>query len=157
MMLPPVFTTLKNAPDVTDIVASRIYRQGAAPQDTTRPYVTWFLVTGTPENELSATPSIDRMTVQIDCWHQTDAGVEALAVAVRDACEPLAHMTSIVVNEREPETKLYRFGLQFDWFVSRLDTVPAGALDYLALSGDAAPGQLLLSGDEQTNGDVIAI
>lgn len=119
-MLPRVFEVLKNAPSVTAIVGTRVYRHGSAPQDTTRPYVTWQLVAGTPENNLSSTPPIDRMTVQVDCWHQTDAGIEVLATAVRDAIEPVAHMTGMPVNEREQATKLYRIALQFDWFVDRL-------------------------------------
>jgi hypothetical protein len=121
-MLPPIFQTLKASADVKNIVGQnppRIYRHGIAPQDTTKPYCTWFIVFGDPENQLSGTPPSDRVTVQLDCWHQTDAGVEALAIAVRDAIEPYAHMTGIVVNERESETKLYRIALQFDWHLSR--------------------------------------
>lgn len=121
-MLPQVFQTLKLSTDVKNIVGTnppRIYRHGVAPQDTTRPYITWVLVSGVPENQLSGLPGADRMTVQVDCWHPTDSGVESLATAVRDACEPYAHMTSVLVNEREQETKLYRIGLQFDWYVMR--------------------------------------
>jgi len=120
-MLPPVFNALAADTAVTQIIGSppRAYRHGRAPQDTTRPYVTWNLVVGTPENVLDQTPEIDRQTVQVDCWHQTDAGVEALATAVRDAIEPEAHMTGVIINEREAETKLYRIGMQFDWFLLR--------------------------------------
>ena len=121
-MLPPVFQTLKTSQAVKDFVGTspaRIYRMGNAPQDTDKPYLTWILVTGTPENQLSGTPPIDRMTVQVDCWHPTDKGVELLATAARDAIEPYAHMTSMPVNEREPETKLYRIALEFDWFEDR--------------------------------------
>lgn len=121
-MLPPVFTTLKASSAVKAIVGTnppRIYRHGSAPQDTSKPYIVWFLVTGTPENHLSGTPPVDRMTVQVDCYHQTDAGIELMAEAVRDAIEPYAHMTAIPVNEREPETLLYRMAMEFDWFVDR--------------------------------------
>jgi hypothetical protein len=121
-MLPPVFQTLKASTGVKNIVGTnppRIYRHGSAPQDREKPYITWFLVSGVPENTLSETPSTDRMSVQIDCWHQTDQGVETLAQAVRDAIEPYAHMTGIVLNEREAETKLYRIALGFDWWPPR--------------------------------------
>lgn len=120
-MLPPVFRILKAAPAVTAIVGAepRIYRHDAAPQDVDRPYVTWFLVTGTPENELSDVPGMDRIAFQVDCWHQQDGGIEDLAQAVRDAIEPHAHMTAIVVNGYEPETKLYRIGMQFDYWLPR--------------------------------------
>ena len=72
-----------------------------------------------PENQLSGTPGTDRVGVQIDCWHQTGAGIKLLATAVRDACEGVANMTSGGPNGREPETKLYRMSLSFDWFVNR--------------------------------------
>jgi hypothetical protein len=124
VMLPPVFQTLKTSTAVKNIVGQnppRIYRHGSAPQDTTRPYLTWYVVSGIPENHLSGTPPVDRVTVQVDCWHQTDSGIEALAIAVRDVIEPVAHMTNLTVNERETETKLYRLGLQFDWWLGRPD------------------------------------
>lgn len=121
-MLPPVFTTLKASQMVKDIVGTnppRVYRHGSAPQDTSRPYITWFVVSGVPENNLSDPPPTDRVTVEIDCWHQTDAGIELLAGAVRDAVEPIAHMTAVVVDMREPETQLFRIGMQFDWWLDR--------------------------------------
>lgn len=121
-MFPPVFTTLKTSTDVKNIVGTnppRIYRHGSAPQDVSKPYLTWFVVVGVPENTLSELPAADRVSVQIDCWHQTDAGVEALALAVRDAIEPSAVMTATPIDLREPETKLYRIALTFDWFVDR--------------------------------------
>lgn len=118
-MLPPIFKWLKDSSAVQAIVDTRVYRHGSAPQDTTRPYVTWQLVSGIPDNTLSELPEVDRLAVQVDCWHQTDAGVEQLARAVRDAIEPHGHMTNIVINLREPETKLYRIGLQFDIWLDR--------------------------------------
>lgn len=120
-MLPPLYATLSAAGAVTDIVGDppRVYRHGNAPQDTTRPYVTWFLLAGVPENVLSETPPIDRCTLQVDCWHPTDGGVEQLAEAVRDAVEPIAHCTGVPINAREAETRLYRIALQFDWWLDR--------------------------------------
>ena len=114
-MLPPIFEWLKTSA-VQDIIGTppRAYRHGSAPQDTTRPYVTWQLITGIPDNTLSELPDVDRLSVQVDCWHQTDAGIEVLATAVRNAIEPFGHMTAINLNQREPDTKLYRISLQFD-------------------------------------------
>lgn len=48
-----------------------------------------------------------------------DAGVVLLAQAVRDAIEPRAHMTGMPVNLREPDSRLFRIALTFDWFVDR--------------------------------------
>ena len=121
-MFPPVFAALKASAAVKNIVGTnppRIYRHGSAPQDTAKPYLTWFIVTGTPENNLSDLPPVDRVQIQINCWHQTDSGIELLVLAVRDAIEPLAHMVGSPVDLREPETKLYHMALTFDWFVDR--------------------------------------
>jgi len=118
-MLPPVFPALKASASVRAIVGTspaRIYRHGAAPQGLTLPYITWTLVSSVPENNLSDLPPTDRQTVQIDCWHQNSDDIDTLATAVRDAIEPIAHMTSTLLDEQEPETKLYRIGLQFDFW-----------------------------------------
>jgi hypothetical protein len=126
-MFAAVFQTLKASEAVKAIVGTnppRIYRHGSAPQrpdglPLNQPYVTWFVVTMAPENTLSELPAVDRQPIQIDCYHQTDSGIEALARAVRDAVEPYAHMTGAPFDGQEPETKLYRIALTFDWFVDR--------------------------------------
>jgi hypothetical protein len=120
MMLPTVYTWLKTTA-VQAIIGTppRAYRHGDAPQDTTKPYVTWVMVSGVPDNELSAVAKSDRYTIQFDCWHQTDAGVESLATAVRNAVEPYGHMTNMPINNRDAETKLYRIALQFDILQNR--------------------------------------
>lgn len=118
-MLPPIYQTLNGNAAVAAIVADRIYRHDSAPQDTTRPYVTWSLAGGAPDPNLCGTPDIDRLIVQLDCWHQTDAGVVTLAESVRAAIEPHATVTGYPINLREPETKLYRIALQCDWFLGR--------------------------------------
>lgn len=120
-MLPPVFATLQAATAVTAVLGDppRVYRRGNAPQDATKPYVSWQVIGDAPENELSDVPGIDRCSIEVNAWHREDAGCVALAKAVRDAIEPVAHMTSIVIDEREQETKLYRIAMQFDWWLGR--------------------------------------
>jgi hypothetical protein len=120
-MLPPVFALLKAAPAVTAILGAnpKVFRHGIAPQGTVAPYVVWLVVGADPENNLSDPPPVDRIVIQVDCYHTTDGGVEALATAVRDALEPHMHMTGIPVDQREPDTGLYRIGLQFDYWMSR--------------------------------------
>lgn len=121
-MLPPIFQTLKASQAVKDIVGTnppRVYRHGSAAQDASRPYVAWLVVTDDPHNNLSDLPPGDRVSIQVDCYHQTDAGIVLLAQAVRDAIEPHAHMTGMPVNLREPETLLHRIALTFDWFLDR--------------------------------------
>jgi hypothetical protein len=126
MMLPPIFQILRAAPNVTALVGTnpaRIYRHGAAPQATAAPYITWSVITGTPQNTLSELPKIDACVVQIDCWSDNTgtgaAQIEDLAVAVRAALEPFAHMTGFGPNGRDFETQRYRIMLQFDYWLDR--------------------------------------
>lgn len=125
-MLPKVGATLRASSAVMAIVDGRIYRHNNAPQDVVNDararglgYVTWFLVTGDPQNTLSELPSKDRMTIQVDCWHPSDATCEQLAINARNAIEPYAYMTGQPIDGRDTATKLYRMALQFDWFVDR--------------------------------------
>lgn len=112
-MLPPIYSTLANDGAVAALVATRIYRHGRAPQNVVAPYITWS-VFGSPENAFDG-PDNDRIRVQVDCWSDDDAQVEALATAVRDAIEPHAHMT---LFENEAGDR-FRMLMQFDWIASR--------------------------------------
>lgn len=118
-MLPPIYTTLRSNATVLSLVGTRIYRHSHVPQDAVTPYISWSLFSNAPENTLSEVPQIDAQGVQIDCWHTTDSGVETLASAVRDAMETSCHMTGLFGDSRDPETKLYRIGLQFDYWLDR--------------------------------------
>lgn len=125
-MFPTIFTWLATDSTVTALIGSgptRCYRHGFAPQGVNAPYVTWFVVSGSPENNLSDTPPTDRYTIQLDCWSNNSgtgaAEVEQLATAVRDALEQHGHLTGIPVNTKDPETNRYRIGLQFDFWLNR--------------------------------------
>ena len=118
-MLPPVYATLHGAAAVAAIVADRIYPHGEAPQGVNQPYVTWQQVGLGPALCLSEAPSIDRCVIQLDCWHPTSAGLKTLALAVRDAVEPIACITGAPVDARDLETRLYRYAWQADWWLSR--------------------------------------
>jgi len=118
-MLPPIYALLSSTTAVTALVSTRIYPHGEAPQDVTEPYVTWFLVVGSPLLRLEGTPDRDHYMIQLDCWHPTSAGVVALATAVRNALETVCHVTEIVLNQRDFETRLYRLAIQADYWLSR--------------------------------------
>ncbi len=118
-MVPKVYPLLTGAAPVTAIVADRIWHNDV-PDDRARPvpdaYLTWTF-TATPEIFLSAPRrGIDRQAVTVDCWSMNQAQCEALADAVRDAIEPHFHLVSIPVDAREPDTKLHRISLQFDFW-----------------------------------------
>lgn len=120
-MLPAVFQTLKTAAVLAIVGGTpvRIFRHGAAPQDIEKPYVTWFEVSGQPYDQLSGAPCGDFDSVQIDCWSKSDTQVEQLAEAIRDAVDAAGIANRIVVNLRDPDTKLYRIGLEADFINSR--------------------------------------
>lgn len=118
-MLPNVYQTLRGNSTVVSTVGTRIYRHGSAPQNVQKPYITWFMVAGTPENVLNAAPCSDRDTVQIDCWSESDESIETLAYAVRSALDSNLISNRMVINNRETDTKLYRIAIEADFIASR--------------------------------------
>lgn len=118
-MLPNIYSILRANSSVLNTVSTRIYRHGSAPQDVVKPYITWFVVSGVPENQISGAPCVDVDTIQIDIWHETDTGVENLAYAVRDALDTAKYANQLILDTREADTKLYRIGFQVDVIRSR--------------------------------------
>ena len=118
-MLPNIYVILRANSTVLSTVSTRIYRHGNAPQDVVKPYITWFVVSGVPELQISGMPCSDVDTIQIDVWHETDLGVETLAYAVRSALDSAGHSNQMILNLRETDTKLYRIGFQTDIIRSR--------------------------------------
>jgi hypothetical protein len=121
-MLPAVFPLIKAATAVTALIGTnpcRCFRHGSAPQGVVAPYVTWYVVAGTPANTLDDVPRADDFSIQVDCWSDDPVQVETLAAAVRDALELRADMTAVSVNARDPETMRYRIGLTFRFWVHR--------------------------------------
>jgi hypothetical protein len=117
-MLPDVFPLLKLA-GITDKVGSRIYHFAAAPQGAQRPYITWFVVSGQPYDQISGAPCADFYAVQIDCWSENELEVEALAMAVRMALDAPGVANRLAITQYESGTKLYRVGLEADFIISR--------------------------------------
>lgn len=101
----------------------RIFRSGNAPQGTATPYITWFTIGDEPFDHLSGPPKTDRDTVQIDCYAgpggSAERGVLDLAGAVRDALDAAGISNRLVVDLLEPDTMLYRIGLQADFIHDR--------------------------------------
>lgn len=118
-MLPNVYQMLRSNSTIVSTVDKRIYRHGSAPQNVVKPYITWFLVSGIPENNISSAPCSDRDTVQIDCWCEGDTDVETLAYAVQSVLDSNMIANRIVIDSRENDTKLYRIALEADFIRSR--------------------------------------
>lgn len=118
-MFPNVYALLHGAAAVAAIVGENIGRHGSMPQDTPAPYITWFTVGDQPYDHLSGAPDTDFSSIQIDCWSMDDGQVATLARAVRDALDAAGHANRVIVDLREPDTKLYRVGIAADFITQR--------------------------------------
>jgi len=118
-MLPNIYQILRANADVVTAVGTRIYRHGSAPQDVVKPYITWFIASGIPYDNVSAAPCGDKDTIHIDCWSDSDVGIENLAYSVRSALDSQLISNRIMLNTRETDTKLYRITLEADIVRSR--------------------------------------
>lgn len=117
-MFPPVYRTIRSTA-VQGIVGDRIARHGEIAQDERRPYIVWQIVTGIAHDHLSGPPGSDFTTVQIDCYHEDDAGVETLARAVRAALDAALVVNRVTVNNRDTSTRLYRVAIDADFITQR--------------------------------------
>lgn len=97
----------------------RVYPFGDAPDALTYPLATWQTVAGTPENNLSETPPVDRIAVQFDVYSKTAGECWAISEAIRDVLEPIGHMTYFGNTERAPDVRAYRQTLSFDFWLNR--------------------------------------
>lgn len=102
---------------VAAIVEKRIGRHGEIPQTERRPYIVWTIVSDAPQLQLSGPPCATFCTVQVDCYHETDAGIEGLAQSVRAALDAAGIANRVVVNRVDPDTKLYRVSLDADFII----------------------------------------
>lgn len=118
-MIPPLFPLI--AAQVTSLGANpvRFFPHGQATQSTAKPYATWQTVTGTPENYLGHAPDIDAALIQIDVWGDSASSVSNAADDIRDALEPVMHMTSFGNTDKDASTNLYRFRMDFRFWVPR--------------------------------------
>lgn len=79
----------------------------------------WQQVGGTPENYLGEVPDMDSFVTQVDVYGGTAATSRAVAMALRDAWEGHAYVTSWNGEYREPETRDYRFSFTVEFMESR--------------------------------------
>lgn len=159
-MTPPIFTAA-NVSAVKALLKTgngplRFYAWGLSPQPPVYPYAVWRFSFGAPENYLTNTPDIDSQTLQVNVYAadvigQRSEKARQIAEALRDAIEPLAHITAWRGESRDPDTRSYVFSFDVDWWVNR------PVLPVLLLSGDAAPGSMLLSGDMTDGNDELGI
>ena len=118
-MLPPIYGVLSMDSGVSGIVGDRIYPHGSAPQDVSKPYITWQQIAGTPDNNLSDPFDVILSLIQINCWHPVGSGVSELARDVISALESYGHIVGIPIDDRDTETGLYWIAIEIDWWFPR--------------------------------------
>lgn len=124
-MYPPIYPAVAASPACVALLKSgtgpiRFYQFGVnEEQPQTYPYAVWQRVGGLPENYLGQTPDIDTFTVQVDVYAKSADQARTVATALRDAIEPVAHITGWFGESRDPDTKNYRFTFQTDWWTPR--------------------------------------
>jgi hypothetical protein len=122
---PPIYPAVASSPACVALLKSgtgpiRFYQFGInEEQPQTYPYAVWQRVGGLPENYLGQTPDIDSFTVQVDVYAKSADQARTVATALRDAIEPVAHVTGWFGESRDPDTKNYRFTFQTDWWTPR--------------------------------------
>lgn len=121
-MIPPIFPVCAASQAVTDLLGSdpiRLYPFGMQNDNVTYPYAVWQNIGGEPENFLNQIPDIDRFSLQVDIYGNTDEEVIAVAKAIRNAIQTKANITRWGGQTRDPNTNRYRYSFDVDWFVKR--------------------------------------
>lgn len=97
----------------------RVYPWGEAPQDTTKPYAVYSLISGVPENYLGQVPDTDNKVFQVNVYAKAGDAATDVAEAIRDALEPYSHMTRFDMLLKEPDTDLYPVSMDFSFWQNR--------------------------------------
>lgn len=121
-MNPPVFPILNLSIAVKELLGTdplRVYPFSDAPEGVAKPYATYSVFNGLPENYLGSQSDIDNLGTQIDIWAETAASCTECFDAIRSALETEGYLTSFAGSERDEETRLYHARMDFDFFKNR--------------------------------------
>jgi hypothetical protein len=122
-MTPAIFAIVAASPACVALIGAppqmRFYSFAEATQLAKRPYAVWQMVTSVPANYLGRLPDTDDARIQVDIYADTQAAADALALAIRDAIEPHAHMIDASDRARDPVTRAYGYLLEFEFFTPR--------------------------------------
>lgn len=115
-MLPSIFPLL-NTPQIRAFVGSnpaRIYDFDDAVQDGIKPYITFTQVSNTRYDALAGAPVADFDVVQIDIYALEKDQCRNLAKLVSATLYEKNHCNRLILQVKEPETKLYRISIEVD-------------------------------------------
>ncbi len=91
---------------IAPIVANRCY-PNTAPDNPTKPYITYQRISATPDNTLSGTGQLQNTRLQIDVWAASFADSQAKAALVKAAMLGFA-----IKNTRQMEQDTYESDTQ---------------------------------------------
>lgn len=97
----------------------RVYPFDEAPQKDKRPYVTWSLEYGTPNNSLACRPDSDHMGIGIEIYAPRSDLAYEIRDAVVAAIETEAYVVSWDGEGRDRETHAYYIAFTVEWIVMR--------------------------------------
>lgn len=124
MIYPDIFPIVANDPACTQLLGvnpTRLWPFGQAPQDETRPYATHQMVIGIPMNMVSCPPSMDEVTLQVDCFAKTATASRTLSRTIAAALtKHRVVVTSWDIDEIDQPTGLYRVAFSADFIMSRV-------------------------------------
>lgn len=121
-MFPPIFAVCAASAAVKALLGSnpvRLYPFAEAPQGVIHPYAVWQIVGGSPENYLNQVPDLDGFSLQVDVYAATGTSARDVAKALRDAIEPIAHITRWGGESKDPDTASYRISFDVAWLTPR--------------------------------------
>lgn len=113
-----VFSLLSADSGVAALCPSTSIFPVEAPQGATFPRILYSLVTSNPANGFDV-PVIDNALVSIDVYATTRQQMRQLADAVRVALETTGLMRGVILEEFQPESKVYRRALLFSFWFNR--------------------------------------
>ncbi len=116
-MIPHVQQVLEASSAVTSITSN--ISQTILPEGQTRPYVVWTLITAVPGINLSDPPDYDDQRVQVDCYSLDQPTCRALSDAVLAALESVTHVVFGPWADYEPDTKLFKWSMDAEFWDSR--------------------------------------
>jgi hypothetical protein len=105
-----LYTRLSTYAGLVALVSTRIYPL-VAPQNATKPYITYSRISTQREYSYSGYSNLQRVRFQISCYAETYAAAKAIAIQVMAAVEAWTAVQAAFVENQtdlfEKETKLY--------------------------------------------------
>ncbi|MBU1567715.1 MAG: DUF3168 domain-containing protein [Proteobacteria bacterium] len=101
--------------DVLDSLVSNRCYPVVAPDNPTRPYIIYQVITNVPNVLLDGPGGLERRRMQIDIWAETYASQKSLEAQVFSAmaAATFSNIPLMAQDSYEPETKLFRSIMEF--------------------------------------------